>query len=234
MTREERSLLEGIDKMLLAEEVRAQIQPVVERVRAQLQRKTTTVMAWEPIPLSIYGDALPAMIRSSWVFILRAGTNTGAERHPNSHQRMRSFEGSGDMQVGDDEQTSDVGSQRSEGAIGAVRTSVTLLGQNIGNTLLLIVYTSFVSSAVLFGRISARIKLLAERSIWPRSSRPNQTSIIFSLMGLSPTDQPAKLVLRKSLWPFTLIVPLLLTRRVNICEYSRSSGVPSYFLCEGA
>src|SRR3984893_14728085 len=99
MTREERSLLEGIDKMLLAEEVRAQIQPVVERVRAQLQRKTTTVMAWEPIPLSIYGDALPAMIRSSWVFILRAGTNTGAERHPNSHQRMRSFEGSGDMQM---------------------------------------------------------------------------------------------------------------------------------------
>jgi hypothetical protein len=117
MTREERSFLEGIDKMLLAEEVRAQIQPVVERVRAQLHRKTATVMAWEPIPLSIYGDALPAMIRSSWVFILRAGTNTGAERHPNSHQRMMSFEGSGDMQVGDDEQTSDVGSQRSEGAI---------------------------------------------------------------------------------------------------------------------
>jgi hypothetical protein len=57
------------------------------------------------------------MIRSSWVFILRAGRNTGAERHPNSHQRMMSFEGSGDMQVGDDEQTSDVGSQRSEGAI---------------------------------------------------------------------------------------------------------------------
>ena len=112
MTREERSLLEGIDKMLLAEEVRAQIQPVVERVRAQLQRKTTTVMAWEPIPLSIYRDALPAMIRSSWVFILRAGTNTGAERHPNSHQRMMSFEGSGDMQVGDDEQ--DVGCRKSD------------------------------------------------------------------------------------------------------------------------
>jgi hypothetical protein len=105
MTREERSLLEGIDKMLRAEDVRAQIQPVVKRVRAELQRKATAVMAWEPIPLSIYGNALPAMIRSSWVFILRAGTNTGAERHPNSHQRMMSFEGSGDMQVGKAKQT---------------------------------------------------------------------------------------------------------------------------------
>ena len=117
MTREERSLLEGIDKMLRAEEVRAQIQPVVERVRAELQRKTTAVMTWEPISLTTYGSALPPEIRSSWVFILRAGANTGAERHPNSHQRMMSFEGSGDMQVGDDEQTSDVGRQRSEGAI---------------------------------------------------------------------------------------------------------------------
>jgi hypothetical protein len=105
MTREERSLLEGFDKMLRAEDVRAQIQTVVERARAELQRKTTAVMAWEPIPLSIYGNALPAMIRSSWVFILRAGTNTGAERHPNSHQRMMSFEGSGDMQVEKAKQT---------------------------------------------------------------------------------------------------------------------------------
>src|ERR1700730_11482093 len=114
MTREERSLLEGIDKMLLGEEGPAQIQPVVERVRAPLQRKTTTLMAWEPIRLSIYGDALPAMIRSSWVFILRAGANTGAERHPNSHQRMMSFEGSGDMQVEDRCRKSDVSGQRAD------------------------------------------------------------------------------------------------------------------------
>jgi hypothetical protein len=140
---------------LRSEEVRAQIQPIVERVRTDLagerpeislrpigayapaggprsevgiaidygrdlpsvdygtagetaRKDERKVMAWEPIPLSIYGNALPAMIRSSWVFILRAGTNTGAERHPNSHQRMMSFEGSGDMQVEDEQQTSDV------------------------------------------------------------------------------------------------------------------------------
>ena len=57
-------------------------------------------MTWEPIPLSVFGRALPPEIRSAWVFVLRAGADTGAERHPNSHQRMMSFEGSGDLQTG--------------------------------------------------------------------------------------------------------------------------------------
>jgi hypothetical protein len=56
-------------------------------------------MAWRPIALTIFSGALPAVIHSSWVFILRAGVNTGAERHPNSYQRMMSFEGIGDMQT---------------------------------------------------------------------------------------------------------------------------------------
>jgi hypothetical protein len=59
-------------------------------------------MAWEPIPLSLFRGALAAAVQSSWVFILRAGANTGAERHPNSHQRMMSFEGTGDLQTDSD------------------------------------------------------------------------------------------------------------------------------------
>src|SRR5438093_7130272 len=66
---------------------------------------------------------------------------------------------------------------------GAVRTSVTLLVQNMGNTLLLIVYTPFVLFAVLIGQIaatfcslskwlSARIKLLAATSTWPQEESP--------------------------------------------------------------
>ena len=35
------------------------------------------------------------------MFILRAGVTTGAERHPNSHQRMMSWSGHGDFQVHD-------------------------------------------------------------------------------------------------------------------------------------
>jgi hypothetical protein len=102
MTREERAILQALDKAVRSEGVAAQIRPVIERVRAELARKPKVVMTWEAMPLSIYGDNLPATIKSSWVFILRAGVNTGAERHPNSHQRMMSFEGSGDMQVRQD------------------------------------------------------------------------------------------------------------------------------------
>jgi hypothetical protein len=101
MTQEERTRLESIDTTLQSETVREQIRPIVERVRAELARKTEALMTWEPIPLSVFGSALPHEIRSAWVFVLRAGVDTGAERHPNSHQRMMSFEGSGDMQTGE-------------------------------------------------------------------------------------------------------------------------------------
>jgi hypothetical protein len=101
MTQQEHARLESIDAVLRSETVRQQILPIVERVRAELARKKETLMTWEPIPLTVFGRALPAEIRSAWVFVLRAGADTGAERHPNSHQRMMTFEGSGDMQTGD-------------------------------------------------------------------------------------------------------------------------------------
>src|SRR6266700_2727378 len=71
---------------------------------------------------------------------------------------------------------------------GAVRTSVTLLGQNIGNTMSIIGYAFSVSFAVFF----------VAKSTWPSRRRPNQTSIKSSAIGLRPTDHPPKLVLRKS------------------------------------
>jgi hypothetical protein len=92
-------LLEALDAIVGSEEIRAQIYPIVERVRMELTRNKKAQMTWEPIPLTIYGGALPSEIRSSWVFILRAGATTGAERHPNSHQRMMSFEATGDLQT---------------------------------------------------------------------------------------------------------------------------------------
>jgi hypothetical protein len=99
MTAEERSLLQQLDRIVRSEQIRAQILPIVERLRAELTRKQDALMAWEPIALTLFGGALPAAIQSGWVFILRAGANTGAERHPNSHQRMMSFEATGDMQT---------------------------------------------------------------------------------------------------------------------------------------
>jgi hypothetical protein len=99
MTPEERTRLESIEPVLRSDTVREQIRPIIERVRAELARKNEALMTWEPIPLTVFGGALPREIRSAWVFVLRAGADTGAERHPNSHQRMMTFEGSGDMQT---------------------------------------------------------------------------------------------------------------------------------------
>jgi hypothetical protein len=99
MTPEERTRLESIEIVLRSGTAREQIRPIIERVRAELARKNEASMTWEPIPLTVFGRALPSEIRSAWVFVLRAGADTGAERHPNSHQRMMTFEGSGDMQI---------------------------------------------------------------------------------------------------------------------------------------
>jgi hypothetical protein len=104
MNREERSILESLDALLQLEPVREAIEPVVERVERKLEADPSAVMAWEPLPLSIYPKRLPPFIRSSWVFILRSGATTVAERHPNSHQRMMSYRGKGDMQTGGPDQ----------------------------------------------------------------------------------------------------------------------------------
>ena len=101
MTSEERSRLELLDSALWSENVRKHICSVVLRVREELARKKDALMSWEPIPLHIFPTTLPPEIRSAWVFVLRAGADTGAERHPNSHQRMMSFQGGGDLQTGE-------------------------------------------------------------------------------------------------------------------------------------
>ena len=101
MTEEERSRLEALDALLRSDNVREHIRSVVVRVRDELARKKDALMSWEPFPLEVLATAIPSEIRSAWVFVLRAGADTGAERHPNSHQRMMSFEGSGDLQTGE-------------------------------------------------------------------------------------------------------------------------------------
>jgi 1,4-dihydroxy-2-naphthoate octaprenyltransferase len=67
-------------------------------------------------------------------------------------------------------QRSEIRDQRS----GAVRTSVTLLGQNMGNTWLLIVYTLFVAFAVLFGQIAATFLQFIQSAICPNKTARRQ------------------------------------------------------------
>jgi hypothetical protein len=97
----ERLILERLDAAVRSEAARAAIAPIVARVEGTMARDPGAIEAWEPIPLEVYDARLPREIRSSWVFILRAGVTTGAERHPNSRQRMTSWSGGGDFQIHD-------------------------------------------------------------------------------------------------------------------------------------
>jgi hypothetical protein len=101
MTADERARLESLDAVVRSNELRAKIKAVVDRLCAALAQKPEAMMTWEPMPLETFRQKLPPEIRSSWVFVLRAGADTGAERHPNSHQRMMTLHGTGDMRVRD-------------------------------------------------------------------------------------------------------------------------------------
>ena len=99
MEPEERARLEKLDAIVRLDELRAEIYLIVDRVCTALSEKPEALMTWEPIPLDIFRQKLPREIRSGWIFVLRAGADTGAERHPNSHQRMMTLHGSGNMRV---------------------------------------------------------------------------------------------------------------------------------------
>ena len=111
MTKDERQILQTLDETVRSKTVRAQIEPIIERVRAELRRKLDALMTWEPVPLDVFGENLPASIRSVWIFILRAGVDSGAERHPNSQQRMLTIGGTGDMKIDTKAAKNDVASE---------------------------------------------------------------------------------------------------------------------------
>lgn len=100
---EERNLLRSLDAAVFAPAAVAALRPICERVLGILARSPREIEAWEAVPLDLYGVDLPADVGSSWVFVLRRGVTTGAERHPNSRQRMVSWSGGGDFQVHDGE-----------------------------------------------------------------------------------------------------------------------------------
>jgi hypothetical protein len=95
----EREILGLLDNLVQGP-VRRILDQIAERVERNLESDPEVVMSWEPVPLELFGSTMPAGIRSSWVFILRARTTSGAERHPNSCQRMVSYRGRGDLQTG--------------------------------------------------------------------------------------------------------------------------------------
>lgn len=99
MDQEELAILKTLDTILRQKSVRTAIRPILIAAEAKLVEDSEALLAWEPIPRATYGHTLLYMIRSSWVFVIRARANSGMESHPNSHQRTMSYRGSGDLQI---------------------------------------------------------------------------------------------------------------------------------------
>ena len=74
------------------------IRQALGRALRQLEASTEP-MAWEIIPLTAFEGLVPMSVHSCWVFVVRGGIATGAERHPNSHQRSLSLTGRGRFEL---------------------------------------------------------------------------------------------------------------------------------------
>ena len=94
----ERSILESLDHAVREPRAAAFLSALVDDVAAGLGRDSAARLAWRTVPLDVYAS-LPEGIASSWVFVLRAGCSSGAERHPNSIQRVMSYRGWADMRT---------------------------------------------------------------------------------------------------------------------------------------
>ena len=88
------ALDEALSSDLAAATIEASLQQALQQLDASVE-----LMVWETIPLSAFPTNLPQSIRSCWIFVIRAGAATGAERHPNSHQRSFSLIGSGTFEL---------------------------------------------------------------------------------------------------------------------------------------
>src|SRR5262249_31767147 len=83
----ESAILRVLDEAVGRPPALSALHRLAEDVEHRLEQDAALRLAWEVVPLGTYGP-LPRAIRSSWVFVLRAGCSTGAERHPNSVQRV--------------------------------------------------------------------------------------------------------------------------------------------------
>jgi hypothetical protein len=91
-------LLPALNELVHTSAAMSAVGETLRRVTQQLAA-SGAVMAWEVVPRDAFGEGLPRSIRSCWIFVIRAGASTGAERHPNSHQRSFSLIGSGAFEL---------------------------------------------------------------------------------------------------------------------------------------
>lgn len=91
-------VLSALNEVVRKASTAAMVTSTLRRVIDQLNT-SAKLMAWEVVPLDTFAGSLPESIRSCWIFVIRPGAETGAERHPNSHQRSFSLVGSGTFEL---------------------------------------------------------------------------------------------------------------------------------------
>jgi len=94
----EAGILHQLDRAVHTPRAAAFLASLANDMEAALVDDPSARLAWRSVPLCAY-EALPDGISSSWVFALRADCTSGAERHPNSIQRVMSYRGIADMQL---------------------------------------------------------------------------------------------------------------------------------------
>ncbi len=98
-SRGEREILQTLDSILKEKFVKDTVELVAAKLRSRVAEQHDCLMAKEPLPIATYGDKLPGVVRSSWVYLMNAPAVAGPERHPNSHQRTMAYTGTGFFEV---------------------------------------------------------------------------------------------------------------------------------------
>ena len=101
----EAELMSSLQVRIAAPGARSALTQMADELERQLaaapdQQKST----YTSVPLSLYGEALPVELRSSWLFALRRDLTHPPEYHPNSIQRMFALTESGAFETWDGEQ----------------------------------------------------------------------------------------------------------------------------------
>ena len=103
MNKREKSLLAKLGELARATAANSIIQEALVKAETELRQNPSKLGTTVQIPLSIFGKGIPAAIKSCRVFALRANTPFKTERHPNSHQRVLSIKGTGEVRVLEEE-----------------------------------------------------------------------------------------------------------------------------------
>ena len=99
MEEAEKELLNLLDQHIQDKTVQSFIEDAIVEAESELKVEPEKLAASVQVPLKIFGSHFPPSLKSCRVFVLRAGTEFKAERHPNSHQRVRSLKGSGQIRI---------------------------------------------------------------------------------------------------------------------------------------